>query len=267
MSYPSGERAPGAGPGAADIRGRGPEGPDLGSREALIRAGERLYGERGIAAVSIREIATAAGQGNTSAVRYHFGSRDGLVDAIFAYRMARIDERRRALLAELGPLGPADDVGLRLLVEALVVPLAESMGHQEAASWYMRFLRQVAFGGDVDVLGAPLAEVTGGLRAVVDGITRHLVHLPPALAAERTVRATELVVHALADHEALVSAGRAWVTTSLLVADLVDTAVAVLEAVPSSATVEALARMERSGGAEVVRNRQQGDDEPRGDRS
>ena len=69
--------------------------PRPDSRERMVRAAERLFAERGINAVSMREVAAAAGQLNNSAVRYHFGSRDGLVDAIFRYRMSRIDERRR----------------------------------------------------------------------------------------------------------------------------------------------------------------------------
>lgn len=204
-------------------------------------AAERLFGERGIAAVSMREVAAAAGQGNTSAVRYHFGSRDGLVEAVFAYRMARIDERRRVLVADLGLPG-AVDVDLRALVEALVFPLAESVGRDGTAGWYLRFLRQVAFVTDVDLAAAPLAEVTWGLRTVVEAITAQLVHLPPALRDERVVRATELAVHALADHEVRLSAGRARVSTPLLTADLVDAVVAVLGAEPSRRTLDVLDR-------------------------
>ena len=60
----------------------------------MIRAGERLFGESGIDGVSLREVAAAAGQGNTSAVRYHFGSKDGLVAAIFAANVCWFSMRR-----------------------------------------------------------------------------------------------------------------------------------------------------------------------------
>ena len=49
----------------------------------LIRAAETLFAARGIDAVSMREIATAARCGDTNAVTYYFGSKDGLLAAVF----------------------------------------------------------------------------------------------------------------------------------------------------------------------------------------
>src|SRR5207248_4822438 len=117
------------------------EGRSMDGRDAIIRAAERLFGERGINAVSMREIAVAAGHRNNSAVGYHFGSREGLVEAIFRYRMGRIDERRRAILVMLDGSGRGDD--LRSLVEATVFPLSEPLRHDDGTSWSARFLRQV----------------------------------------------------------------------------------------------------------------------------
>jgi AcrR family transcriptional regulator len=42
---------------------------------ALISAAERLYAERGVDAVSMREITREAGQKNSSAFQYHFPSK------------------------------------------------------------------------------------------------------------------------------------------------------------------------------------------------
>jgi AcrR family transcriptional regulator len=55
-----------------------------GVRERLIRAAESLFAERGLDAVSLREILAAAEVGNSSAVQYHFGDRSGLVRAVLA---------------------------------------------------------------------------------------------------------------------------------------------------------------------------------------
>ena len=54
------------------------------TRAQLISAGERLFAERGIEVVSMREITRAAGQRNATALQYHFGDRRGLVRAILA---------------------------------------------------------------------------------------------------------------------------------------------------------------------------------------
>ena len=46
------------------------------TREELILAAERLFSEFGIDAVSLRQINAAAGQRNSSAAHYQFGSKD-----------------------------------------------------------------------------------------------------------------------------------------------------------------------------------------------
>ena len=45
----------------------------------LLDVAERLFAERGIDNVSIREIVRASGQSNLSAAHYHFGTREALV--------------------------------------------------------------------------------------------------------------------------------------------------------------------------------------------
>ena len=210
------------------------------SREALIRAGERLFGERGIAAVSLREVAAAAGQGNNSAVRYHFGSRDGLVDAIFTYRMERIDERRRAMLAQTP--GTPD---LRRLLEAFVFPFAESIGHDDGVSWYARFVRQVVFDPGFDVFAPPRGNATRGLRTVIDGLNRSVAKLPDAVRVRRLLQVAQLVVHSLGDQESALASGAAVLPTSLIAADLVDCSAALLDAPVSADTAREVALLSR----------------------
>src|SRR3546814_280113 len=69
----------------------------------ILQAAEDCFGEHGIDAVSLRQIAIAAGQGNTAAVQYHFGSKEGLLEAIFQHRLPAIEQRRKALIETLEP--------------------------------------------------------------------------------------------------------------------------------------------------------------------
>ncbi len=216
-----------------------------GARETIVRTAERLFGERGINAVSLREVAAAAGQRNNSAVRYHFGSRDGLVDAIFRYRMARIDERRRAMIVALDATGQGQDV--RGLVEAMIYPLSESLGHDDGTSWYARFLRQVVFQPGSDVLAPSRLDVTRGLTTVVERLQASVGHLPEPLRSQRLELAFKLAVNALADHEALLASSLATTTTSLLAAHLVDAVVAVVSAPVSDVTARELHHAQRKG--------------------
>lgn len=57
---------------------------DAPGRRQLLRAGIKLFAEKGFAAVGLREIAAEAGV-SLGLVRTHFGSKDGLRDAIDNY--------------------------------------------------------------------------------------------------------------------------------------------------------------------------------------
>ncbi|MBO2462811.1 TetR/AcrR family transcriptional regulator [Actinomadura violacea] len=95
------------------------------TRERLLDAAERLYAERGLDAVSLREIVQAAGARNATAVQYHFGDRAGIVRAILARHAPEIEARRHALLDAY----EADGVpGGRALAGALVRPMAACLG-------------------------------------------------------------------------------------------------------------------------------------------
>src|SRR3954468_22495977 len=70
-----------------------------GTREALLSAAERLFAERGMYAVSNRQISEAANQGNNAAACYHFGTRTDLLRAIETKHRGPIEALRRRCLA------------------------------------------------------------------------------------------------------------------------------------------------------------------------
>lgn len=95
------------------------------TRIAIIEKAEELFALHGIEGVSLRQIGTAIGSGNTSVVAYHFGSKEALLEAIFHHRLVSIEERRKQLLLELDENGGRDD--LYNLVVALWLPLFEQL--------------------------------------------------------------------------------------------------------------------------------------------
>jgi AcrR family transcriptional regulator len=109
--------------------------------EQLLKAAEKLLAERGLGAVSTREIARQAGQKNHSALNYHFGSRESLIDAILDYRMGPLNDRRSQQLAALRAAGREDD--LRSLVEVVVLPIAEVLLLPANESYYLRLMAQL----------------------------------------------------------------------------------------------------------------------------
>src|SRR5260370_14085606 len=111
------------------------------SRERLILAAERLFAERGIDGVSLREINKAAGQKNVSGLQYHFGTKKDLLAAVFSHRVPGIEVRRRAMLKELRQSGSASD--LREILKAMVTPFAEQLNSGGNERAYVRFVAKL----------------------------------------------------------------------------------------------------------------------------
>lgn len=119
--------------------GRRPNTRSADTRTKLLETAERLFALEGIDAVSLRRVATEAGQRNCNALQYHFGTRELLIDAIVEARMTPLNQRRRALLEEaLGRTKGKPSV--EELVVALVVPMVEQLLDVERGSSYVRFM-------------------------------------------------------------------------------------------------------------------------------
>lgn len=71
--------------------------------EAILRAADALFGERGFGATSTREIAAASGT-NLALIHYHFRGKEGLYRAVIDAHYARLGEAlARALAVEGTP--------------------------------------------------------------------------------------------------------------------------------------------------------------------
>jgi AcrR family transcriptional regulator len=70
----------------------------LSVRERILEVAERLFAEYGMSGVGLRAITAEAGV-NLASIAYHFGSKDGLLEALFAQRAAPIAQERLRLLA------------------------------------------------------------------------------------------------------------------------------------------------------------------------
>ena len=67
------------------------------THDRLLNAAEQLFAEHGIAATSLRAI-TSHAAANLASVHYHFGSKEALVEAVFARRLGPLNRERRRLL-------------------------------------------------------------------------------------------------------------------------------------------------------------------------
>ncbi|GLB64858.1 hypothetical protein NCCP2495_27380 [Dietzia sp. NCCP-2495] len=97
------------------------------TRRALYLAGLRRFANEGWQSARIRDIVADAGQGNDSAINYHFGSRSGLLAQILADGVARMEGERRADQARWR----TDPPDLPEAVRAVVAPLADLLLDEE----------------------------------------------------------------------------------------------------------------------------------------
>lgn len=108
------------------------------TREVLVATAVQLFAEHGLDGVSLAEINRAAGQRNATALHYHFGGKQGLVQAIFDKHSERVNSLRESMLAAL-----PEKAALRDVVGVLVVPLAEQVRDPDGGIHYIQFLAQL----------------------------------------------------------------------------------------------------------------------------
>jgi AcrR family transcriptional regulator len=93
-------------------------------REAILAAAEELFATKGLNAVSVRDIAQAAGA-NPGSVTYHFKTKDGLLLEIYRRHCGPMNQRRAELLAAARRVRDPQD-RLEAIVRAYVLPAFSS---------------------------------------------------------------------------------------------------------------------------------------------
>ena len=194
------------------------------TKARLLREAERLFARRGPYQVTVREILEAADQRNVSALTYHFGSREGVLEAILARHGAPTDDERGRLHRAAGAAATT-----RELVTALVVPYAAHLGTPQGRD-YLRIVAQLAptFGAWREPgpgTGLHLIEILGRLE-------ERPASIPAPVRRERVVEMIMLMTLALAERARLVESGRRSLELDeeSFVDNLTDVLVGILEA-------------------------------------
>jgi AcrR family transcriptional regulator len=194
------------------------------TRALLLREAERLFARRGLYQVTVREIVEAAGQRNVSALNYHFGSREGVLDEILNRHGARIDVARGMLLEHVGR-----DASTRELVATLVVPYLANL-HDPSGRDYLRIVAQLTARFSTwrepgsSGTGPWLIEILGMLedRAADDSV---------AVRRERVVELIMLMTASASERARAIESNRPLeLDDDTFAANLTDVLVAVLEA-------------------------------------
>jgi len=210
-----------------------PSSPTTATALQLLRTAERLFAEHGLAGVSLRQIATEAGSGNNSAVHYHFGSKERLVEAIFAYRLPQLLQRRELLEVRLHP------GDLRARLEAHLLPVLELAESRDGS--YLSFLEQLERSQASRSLLTPLEAGQSQAEFVAD-VQALLPDVEEPVRTMRIHQVQMLSLHAAAERERAVADDLDVIPFGLFVSTLIDACVGYLTATVSEETKRFLAR-------------------------
>lgn len=197
----------------------------------LVAAAERLFALRGIDGVSLRQIAADAGSANNSAVHYHFGSKEALIEAIFRHRLPQLINDRRLLTAR------CDRTDLRSRLEAQFLPLLTMADAPD--NYYVSFVEQLqrhALASQAGLLELPQDGQRSNDEFVQD-LQLLVGQLPERLRQLRIAEAQALCLHAAADHERAVMSGSSLEPFEVFAASILDGMAGFLTAPPSELTL------------------------------
>ena len=209
--------------------------PATASALRLVVTAERLFALHGIDGVSLRQIAAEAGSANNSAVHYHFGTKDGLIEAIFGHRLPQLTRERQMLAGRCDP----DDVRARFEAHYLpVFAMAEAPDNR-----YVSFVEQVQ---RREASGRFFAELPHDWRRSNEDFQAEMGHLLGAVDEPlRTMRihdAQSICLHAAADRERASELGIVGPPFDLFVSATLDGVAGFVTAPASSATLRHVRR-------------------------
>ena len=172
--------------------------PERGSatRELILDTAERLFGENGMHAVSNRQIGEAAGQSNTAAVNYHFGTKADLVRAISRRHTEQIEHLRVYMMAEI-----AGSAELRDWVSCFVRSFTDHLKELGSPTWYARFLAQVISDPVLHDITIEESLASPSLRMLLERMNGWVPGLPPVVRAQRWSMARHLMLQMCVEQE------------------------------------------------------------------
>lgn len=152
------------------------------ARADIMSAALQLFAEYGVAAVTVRQIAEAAGQRNHASVGYHFGSKEALLRAVIAHGAQLIDAVRNSMLDEIeAAAGPAD------LMEITRCLVRSSLPHA-GPPWsdcYNRFIVGLQLSNRALFMDALEGKWNSGYLRCLDHLRRLMPELPAATVNQR----------------------------------------------------------------------------------
>ena len=112
------------------------------TRDKILDTAEVLFAEKGFVTTSVRAITEKAGV-NLAALNYHFGSKAGLIEAVFKRRIDPINLERLELLKQFEYEAGKHPVPLEKLMEAFLAPALRISGKDTSRLLFIRLMGRI----------------------------------------------------------------------------------------------------------------------------
>jgi AcrR family transcriptional regulator len=172
----------------------------VATRAKLIAVAERLFAEKGVEGVSLAEINRVARQRHSNACHYHFGSKDGLIQAILEKHVPAISANRNAMFDAMEVAGAGS---LAEIVRAFVRPVAAKLFDPNGGKEFIRFNAQLVARHTLASRGHPLPYSVPEFDRLTRKLKAALRSLPEGLIEGRLMMAAIMLFHGLADYSRL----------------------------------------------------------------
>lgn len=114
-----------------------PTSPDESAKGLILQAAQRLFAREGFETVSMRML-TQEAEVNLASVNYHFGSKQGLIDAVISDYVNPVNEARVALLDQAEQEAQGAPLPLDLVLDCFMRPVLDAV-HKSAISEQLFF--------------------------------------------------------------------------------------------------------------------------------
>lgn len=112
----------------------------LTTRDRILDAAERVFADKGLDGSSVRDITTAA-NANLAAVNYHFGSKTGLIEAVFSRHLGPMNTARIALLDRVEEQAGEGSPPIESVLDAFIRPVVmHHLAEHGANDAFMRLM-------------------------------------------------------------------------------------------------------------------------------
>jgi len=156
------------------------------TKTRILDAAEQLFARDGYHSTSMRSL-TELAQVNLAAVNYHFGSKEGLIKAVFARRLGPLDEARRqrieTVLQHAGKNGRAP--AAQDLLAAFISPIIEFRQNEPGAQNFLTLIGRSMSEPDETVRNYFIQQVLPIFTLLYQSLQKSLPQLPAHLLLTR----------------------------------------------------------------------------------